>query len=31
MILIDANLFLYASLRELPHHPQARAWLEDYE
>jgi toxin-antitoxin system PIN domain toxin len=29
MILIDANLLLYASLRELPQHPQARAWLEE--
>ena len=29
MVLIDANLFLYASLRELPQHPRARAWLED--
>ena len=29
MILIDANLFLYASLRELPRHPQARAWLDE--
>jgi toxin-antitoxin system PIN domain toxin len=29
MILIDANLFLYATLRELPRHHQARAWLEE--
>ena len=29
MILIDTNLWLYASLRELPHHVQAKRWLED--
>ncbi len=28
MILIDANLLLYAVNRDLPQHAQARAWLE---
>ena len=29
MILIDTNLWLYASLRESPHHSTAKAWLEE--
>jgi toxin-antitoxin system PIN domain toxin len=28
MILVDANLLLYAVNRDLPQHAQARAWLE---
>lgn len=28
MILIDTNLWLYATLRELPQHDRARRWLE---
>jgi toxin-antitoxin system PIN domain toxin len=28
MILIDTNLWLYASLQEMPHHNRARTWLE---
>lgn len=28
MILIDANLLVYAVNRDLPPHPKARAWLE---
>ncbi|MEI6830896.1 MAG: type II toxin-antitoxin system VapC family toxin [Synechococcaceae cyanobacterium ELA445] len=28
MILIDTNLWLYATLRELPQHERARQWLE---
>ncbi|MFW6731516.1 MAG: type II toxin-antitoxin system VapC family toxin [Synechococcus sp.] len=28
MILIDTNLWLYAALRETPHHGPAHAWLE---
>lgn len=28
MILIDTNLWLYASLQETPHHIAAKAWLE---
>lgn len=28
MILIDTNLWLYACLKELPQHRQARSWLE---
>ncbi|MCP9888753.1 hypothetical protein KBY96_12550 [Cyanobium sp. ATX 6A2] len=28
MILIDTNLWLYASLQESPQHNQAKAWLE---
>jgi toxin-antitoxin system PIN domain toxin len=28
VILIDTNLWLYASLRETPHHSAAKAWLE---
>lgn len=28
MILVDANLLLYASIRESPHHQAARDWLE---
>ncbi len=28
MILIDTNLWLYAALRETPHHSAAKAWLE---
>src|SRR5687768_15710013 len=29
MILVDANLLLYATLRESPGHERARDWLED--
>lgn len=29
MILIDANLLLYAKVKDYPHHQQARQWLED--
>ena len=29
MILIDTNLWLYASLEESPHHGQAKLWLEN--
>lgn len=29
MILIDANLLLYAKVKDYPHHHQARHWLED--
>lgn len=29
MILIDANLLLYAKVKEYPSHRQARHWLED--
>ena len=29
MILIDANLLLYAKVKDYPHHQQARHWLED--
>lgn len=29
MILVDANLLLYAKIKTFPEHPQARAWLED--
>lgn len=29
MILVDANLLLYAKISDLPQHPRARAWLED--
>ena len=28
MILIDTNLWLYASLQEMPQHSRARTWLE---
>ncbi len=28
MILVDANLLLYAVNPDLPHHPKARSWLE---
>lgn len=28
MILVDANLLLYAALEEMPQHPPARCWLE---
>lgn len=29
MILVDANLLLYARSREAPQHDRARAWLDD--
>ena len=29
MILVDANLLVYASDTDSPHHARARAWLED--
>jgi toxin-antitoxin system PIN domain toxin len=29
VILIDANLLLYAKFSDLPQHPRARRWLED--
>jgi len=29
MILVDANLLLYAAIRESPHHESAAAWLEE--
>lgn len=29
MILVDANLLIYAVNADAPHHEQARAWLED--
>lgn len=29
MILIDANLLLYAKVKDYPQHQQARQWLED--
>ena len=29
MILIDANLLIYATNRDAPHHAAARAWLEE--
>lgn len=29
MILVDANLLLYARLADVPQHPRARRWLED--
>ena len=29
MILVDANLLVYASDADSPHHARARAWLED--
>ena len=29
MILIDANLLLYAKVKDYPRHQQARRWLED--
>lgn len=29
MILVDANLLLYAANRSAPEHPVARAWLDD--
>lgn len=29
MILIDANLLLYATVKDYPYHQQARRWLED--
>ncbi len=29
MILIDANLLVYAYIEEMPHHKKARAWLDD--
>lgn len=29
MILVDANLLLYAAVREYPQHASASAWLED--
>ena len=29
MILIDANLLIYAKFSDLPQHPPARAWLEN--
>ena len=29
MILVDANLLLYAGIREYPQHESAAAWLEE--
>ena len=29
MILIDANLLVYAHVKEFPHHDASRAWLDD--
>ncbi len=29
MILVDANLLLYAKVADYPQHPRAAAWLED--
>ena len=29
MILIDSNVWLYACLADMPHHPPCRIWLED--
>jgi uncharacterized protein len=29
VILIDANLLLYATVKDYPSHQQARLWLED--
>lgn len=29
MILLDANLLVYAYLREMPHHEPARVWLDE--
>ena len=29
MILVDANLLIYASAPEMPQHEQARAWLDE--
>ena len=29
MILVDANLLVYAAAPQLPQHPAARAWLDD--
>lgn len=30
MILVDANLLLYAANRAAPEHERARAWLDDW-
>ena len=30
MILVDANLLLYAANRAAPEHPRARAWLDEH-
>lgn len=30
MILVDANLLLYAANRDAPEHPQARSWLDEH-